>query len=119
VSEFRNRGVKVVVDTTYVAELDFADNFIDCDDQDRVARSLKHVLRSDDDIIDGAYRIREVIDGWEVIFTHYRDGNNYVVLIVGYGKKGEMEGLLSLIARAGIQQFAPGVGVVLKGRNRK
>lgn len=118
-SEFRRRGIKVVVDSTYLAELDFADHSISEADQERVARDLKHVLRSEGDFIEGKYRIREVIDGWEVVFTHYVDSENYVVLIVGYGRKGEMESALSFIARAGLEQFAPGVNTIMRGRKRK
>lgn len=118
-SEFRNRGIEIVVDTTHVAELDFADNLISETDQEKVARNLKHVLRSESDLFEGSYRLREVIEGWEVVFTHYRDANHYVVLIVGYGKKGEMESTLRLVVRAGIEQFAPGAKVVLEGKKRK
>ncbi|MDP5309218.1 hypothetical protein [Paracoccus spongiarum] len=118
-SEFRNRGVEVVVDTTRIAELDFADNYVSEAEQERIARNLKHVLRSESDLTEGMYRLREVIDGWEAIFTHYRDANHYVVLIVGYGKKGEMESTLRLVARAGFEQFAPAINVILDGKKRK
>lgn len=118
-TEFRRRGLQVVVDTTHFAELDFADNFLSEDDQQRIARDLKHVIRSDADRIEGYLRFREVIQGWEVAFTHYQDGSDYVVLIVGYGKKGELESIIRLLARSGLEQLAPGARVLLEGRRMK
>lgn len=118
-TEFRNRGLSVVVDTTHFAELDFEDNSISQSVQERVARDLKHVLISQSDRIEGYFRIREVVEDWHVIFTHYTDKSNYVVLIVGYVEKGELESSLRLLARAGLEQFAPGAKVLIKGRKAK
>ena len=118
-SEFRTRGIRVVVDTTRAAEIDFSDNYITEEDQERIARNLKHILRSEDDIIEGYLRIREIVPGWEVIFTHYSDNEFYVVLVVGYGKKGEMESAIKYLLRAGMDQLAPGANTLLQGRKRK
>lgn len=118
-TEFRRRGLQVVVDTTHFAELDFADNFISETDQERIAKDLKHILRSENDRVEGYLRIREVIEGWEVVFTHHQVGSDYVVLVVGYGKKGELESLLELLARSSLEQFAPGARVLLEGKKRK
>lgn len=118
-TEFRNRGVSVVVDTTQHAELDFAHCAIFQEDQERVARNLKNVIRSNRDRIEGYLRAREVIQGWEVIFTHYTDNAHYVVLIIGYAKKGEVESAIEVILRAGLEQYAPGIRALLQGKQPK
>lgn len=105
-----------MVDTTHPAEIDFAIHSVSEAEQERIAKNLKSTLRSESDRTEGYIRVREIVEGWEVAFTHYADEKNYVVLIIGYGRRGEMESGLKLMARASLEQYAPGVRVLLQGR---
>ncbi|MEM6902120.1 MAG: hypothetical protein AAF556_02630 [Pseudomonadota bacterium] len=118
-SELRNRSIDIVVDTTKEAEADFAHYRLADDELNKIARNLKAVVHSKRDIVAGNFRLREVTEGWGVLFAHYLDGRNLVVLIVGYGPMTEMESMFKYLARAAIEQAAPGLKVLLEGRKEE
>jgi len=66
-SEFRYRGIPVILDTTEVAELDVALLGIPNETMEVIGRNLKTVTYSTSDRVIGQVRVREIA-GHDVIF---------------------------------------------------
>lgn len=115
-SQFRNRGLKVVVDTTEQCEFDFVSHQIAPEQQERIAGNLKALPNSPRDRYFGDVRVREVLDGWDVAFVIGHDANDWVILMIGLEAAGEMEKHLDVLIRAGSKTLPQGVQELLKGR---
>jgi|SRR6056297_1697775 len=118
-SEFEGNPVKVVAQRTEVADRNFSDWRVSAERQDAIARQLKEVPRSVDDIEDGNVRLREVEDGFEVAFVLAVTDEKFIVLIIGYDRKGEMEASMSYLKRAAMDALPPPAKTLLEGRKRK
>jgi hypothetical protein len=81
-SVIRDRGLKVVVDTTEVAEWDLAGYRLPDSAVERIASRLAAVPHSPEDRVVGDVRVRE-LEGMDVIFTISREPGLIVVTIGG------------------------------------
>lgn len=117
-SEFRNRGLEVVVDTTKEAEWDFLSRRIPQTTQERVAQSLKRKPLSLEDACIGSLRIRK-IEKWDIGFTVSQDGSDWVVTIWAVELPGELESHTLTLLRAAKAGLPEPLQVLIEGRIRK
>lgn len=118
-SEFEGGPVKVVAKRTEQADRDFLDWRVSSERQDAIAKQLKTVPRSRYDLEHGDVRLREVEDGFEVAFTLMATDEKFIVLIIGYDRKGAMESNLSYLKRVGLDALPPPAKTLLEGRKRE
>lgn len=119
-SEFEGPPLRVVAKRTELAEKDFALWRVSDDDKDKLARRLKEVPVSKlDDRYDGDVRLRRLNNGFEVAFILVYGDEEFVILVIGYDREGEMESRLDHIKRAGLDALNPGVKTLLEGKKRK
>lgn len=118
-TEFRNRGLKVVVDTTQEAEFDFASHQISRKQQERIAANLKKIPISEGDRVYGDVNLREAVPGWDVAFVRALDGAEWVILIIGAEPAGQMEEHFEYLRRSGMKALPRPVQELLKGRQKK
>ena len=76
--------------------MDFSLARLTAADQERIAQNLKNVPQSPRDRHRGKICIREVIEGWDVAFVTALDDAEWVVLVIGFERAGEMESQLDL-----------------------
>jgi hypothetical protein len=108
---FRNRGIKVVVDTTMIAEFDIQDHKLTDEFLESVVRSLTIVPFSNDDIVQGALRAR-TIQKYDVFFIVGREKSQLVVTLGGLQPhQGEtaLRKTLKLAEKVGIVRGATGL----------
>lgn len=118
-SQFRKRGLRVVVDTTETAEFDFASAQISAAQQEEIATNLKAVPVSQRDKLFGYVRIREILPGWQVAFIIAPDGDELVVLVIGLDTVEGMETQLELLMRAGLSGLPGPIQTMLEGRSAR
>jgi hypothetical protein len=118
-SEFEGNPIKVVAQRTEVADRNFADWHVSAERQDAIARQLKEVPRSVSDIENGNVRLREVEDGFEVAFVLAATDEKFIVLVIGYDRKGEMEASMSYLKRVAMDALPSPAKTLLEGRKRK
>lgn len=130
---FRNRGIKVVADTTSAAERDFKKLGLNKWDELDIADSIvSYPLREKDRSV-GATRIRSFQKRtekgavpfqapdrpgqfFEIAFITCVDSAaaEVVQLVLAARWKGELEPMLKIIARAAADQYAPGISSLMK-----
>ncbi len=117
-SAFRNRGVKVVVDTMEQAEFDFAKLNVTEKQQEIIARNLKETPNSTYDRYTGELRVR-IICGYDIAFTVVRDDADVAVIIIGAEMGRELEGIIDLVMRSSLSMLPPAFKVILEGRRKR
>lgn len=116
---FDGEPLKVVAKRTSAAAKDLAEWRVTEIDQDKIVRSLKAVPRSRDDLISGEIRYREIIPGFEVAFILATCTDEFVILVIGYDRKGEMESRISQLQRTLVEALHPSISTLIKGRERQ
>ena len=116
-SLFRNRGLRVVVDTTEPAEWDFASLQVSDQSKESIARNLMSVPRSPRDRFEGNVRIREV-SGWDIAFTLSLNSSELVCTIIAIGNPDEIETTTNYLLRSGKAILPEPVQTLLGGRKR-
>ncbi|MCK0094286.1 hypothetical protein MWU60_01780 [Yoonia sp. F2084L] len=79
-TSIRHRGIKVIIDTTEVAELEIAGYQITDADLDLITKNLTQSTFSPRDRVVGPVRIR-LLKGYDVMFLVGREGANVVITI--------------------------------------
>lgn len=117
-SEFRNRGLRVVVDTTIEAEWRIASLQVPSATVERFAKVLKTTPFSVDDLYFGLLRIRQ-IDDWDVGFTISQDEEVWVITIWTVELPKQLEAKVRYLLRAGYKSLPEPVQVLLEGRRKE
>ncbi|MEP4032572.1 hypothetical protein [Roseibium polysiphoniae] len=118
-SEFDGEPLQVVAKRTSSAHRDFADWRVSSERQDEIARNLKLVPWSEADKRHGEVRLRSFGDGFEVAFLLLSQDDEFIVLVIGYDREGEMEEGLAHLKRAALEGLHPSIKALVEGRKRK